>query len=195
MGSNANVAIIYHSSTGTTRQLAEAVCVGASKINKVSARKYELVGKDIIEGRFRNKTLYEHLEKADAIVFGSPTYMGSVSAQFKAFADATGEFWADRVWRNKIAAGFTIGTNLNGEQLGTLQYMQLLANQHGMLWAGVDIPGNHHPRNLNRLGAHSGLVAHSTTGEVDPLDLETANHLGERVAFLALNNSKHKNLI
>ena len=98
------------------------------------------------------------------MIFGSPTFMGSVSAQFKAFADATGELWAEKIWSDKVAAGFTIGSNLSGDQLHTLQYLQVFANQHGMLWASLDIPGNCDPQKRNRLGAQSGLIAYSKDG-------------------------------
>ena len=32
----------------------------------------------------------------------------------------------------KVAAGFTIGSNLSGDQLSSIQYLQIFANQHGM---------------------------------------------------------------
>ena len=47
------------------------------------------------------------LNAADAIVFGSPTYMGNVSWQFKRFADATSKAWFTRAWQDKLFAGFT----------------------------------------------------------------------------------------
>ncbi len=60
-------------------------------------------GKDIVEGRYQNEDVLAKLGAADAIVFGTPTYMAGPSAQFKAFADATGMIWFQRGWRNKIA--------------------------------------------------------------------------------------------
>jgi NAD(P)H dehydrogenase (quinone) len=160
------LAIIFHSVTGTTKQLASSVAA------------------DIIEGRFNNCGLLEKLTDVDAIIFGSPTFMGSMSAQFKAFADATGELWAEKAWSDKVAAGFTIGSNLSGDQLHTIQYLQVFANQHGMLWASLDIPGNCDPQNRNRLGAQSGLIAHSKDGQLNDTDLMTAHYLGQRVAHV-----------
>ncbi|WKD29944.1 hypothetical protein NDQ72_08375 [Halomonas sp. KG2] len=52
--------------------------------------------------------------------------------------------------------------------MNTLQYMQVFANQHGMLWGGLDIPGNYDPEMRNRLGAQSGLIAHSADGVIAP---------------------------
>lgn len=144
----------------------------------------EIVGADIVEGRFRNTALLQRLANADAVVFGSPTFMGNVSAQFKAFADATSELWAEKLWANKIAAGFTIGANLSGDQQCTIQYLQVFASQHGMLWAGLDLPGGYDVEKRNRLGAQSGLIAHSVDGDVHETDLITAHYLGQRVAGL-----------
>jgi multimeric flavodoxin WrbA len=36
---------------------------------------------------------WEKLDAADAIVFGTPTYMGGPSWQFKRFADASSKAW------------------------------------------------------------------------------------------------------
>ena len=121
----------------------------------------------------------ESISTADAVVFGSPTYMGCVSAQFKAFADATGELWSKGKWVDKVAAGFTIGSNLSGDQLSVIQYISTFANQHGMLWSGLDIRSS---EALNRLGAQSGLIAHSSDGTVHETDRKTAHYLGARVA-------------
>ena len=179
------VAIVFHSASGSTKKLAEAVVSGIRSVSEVDFVIAEIVGADIVEGRFKNLALIEELEDADAIIFGSPTFMGCVSAQFKAFADATGDLWAEKVWSNKIASGFTIGSNLSGDQLNTIQYMQIFANQHGMLWTSLDIPGNCDAEGRNRLGAQSGLIAHSTDGEINAIDLVTAKYLGQRVANVA----------
>lgn len=179
------VAIIFHSVTGTTQTLAEAVADGILSVKGVEVVRAEISGIDIVDGRFKNPAFLERLKDVDAMIFGSPTFMGCVSAQFKAFADATGELWAEKAWSDKVAAGFTIGSNFSGDQLNTIQYMQIFASQHGMLWAGLDIPGNCDSEGRNRLGAQSGLVAHSTDGVLNEIDLVTANYLGQRVAKVA----------
>lgn len=179
------VAVIFHSAAGSTKKLAQAVAAGALSVTDVEVVSLEVVGADIIEGRYKNTALIEQLTDADAIIFGSPTFMGSVSAEFKAFADATGDLWAEKKWSDKLAAGFTIGSNFSGDQLNTLQTMQIFASQHGMLWAGLDIPGNCDPQQRNRLGAQSGLIAHSTDGVLNEMDLITASYLGQRLANLA----------
>ncbi len=181
--SNQSVAVVFHSASGSTAQLAQAVAEGAGSIAGVNGQCVEIKGSDIIQGRYANNDVMRTLDKAYAIIFGSPTYMGGVSAQFKAFADASSERWSESGWRNKLAAGFTIGGNLSGDQLATIQYLQILAMQHCMLWVGLDVRGQQEA-DLNRLGAHSGLIAHCGANGVHPVDINTAFYLGQRVAGL-----------
>lgn len=182
-----NVAVIFHSAIGTTKQLAEAVCKGVNEVEGAKSTLFEIYGSDIVEGRFRNEAFIDQLSDVDAMIFGSPTFMGSVSAQFKTFADATGDLWGEQLWSNKIASGFTIGSNFSGDQLNTIQYMQIFASQHGMLWAGLDLPGHLKDEGLNRLGAQTGLIAQSTSDTVNEVDLRTAVYLGQRIAKLAMS--------
>lgn len=186
MKNQASVAVVYHSVTGTTAQLAEAALLGASGVEGVRAYPVRIEGRDIREGRYQNSAALEAMGEADALIFGSPTFMGCVSGQFKAFADATSDIWFQRRWRGKLAAGFTVGNNPSGDQLNTIQYLSILANQHGMLWVGIDLPGGFDPAGRNRMGAQSGLIAHAPDGELNPADTATASYLGARVASLAL---------
>ena len=173
------VAVVFHSVTGTTEQMADAVIAGANSVAGVAGIKIAITSEDIDAGRYSNQSIMASLDDMDAIIFGSPTYMGGVTAQFKAFIDASSEQWFTRNWVDKLAAGFTIGNNINGDQLITLQYLQVLANQHGMLWVGMD---ESTPGEINRLGAFAGAVAHSVDGHVHDIDLATSKYLGLRVA-------------
>ena len=74
------IAIVYHSGHGHTARQAEAVARGALSVAGATAAVTKV---EDIDRR------WAELEKADAIVFGSPTYMGSASAPFKAFMDAS----------------------------------------------------------------------------------------------------------
>ncbi|MEJ2793487.1 flavodoxin family protein [Iodobacter sp. LRB] len=182
-----SIVIIYHSASGTTAQLADAIFAGAQELATPSV--YRISGAEIIAGRFKNEEIWAQLDQADAIIFGSPTYMGGPSAQFKAFADASGERWSQRAWANKIAAGFTIGTLANGDQSSTLLSFSVFAAQHGMLWCGLDIAGGHDEQGRNRLGTQLGVAAQSNDGQVNAIDLMTAHYLGKRVAQIALKMS------
>lgn len=181
------IAVVFHSVSGTTEVLADHVISGVASVRDVDVLRVKILGSDIVEGRYKNQTILDSLDNVEAMIFGSPTYMGSVSAQFKAFADATGDKWSEQSWSDKIAGGFTIGSNLSGDQLMTMQYLQVFASQHGMIWAGLDIAGGCDPQGRNRLGAQSGLIAQSTNSALNQTDLATATYLGARIAKLVGN--------
>ena len=178
------VAVVYFSESGSTQALAREMISGISTVEDVKVIECQIQPWDMFEGRFDNDEFMCLLDNTDAIVFGSPTYMGGVSAQFKAFADATSERWDTQQWRNKFCAGFTVGSCLNGDQTNTIQYMATLASQQGMLWVGLDIAGGYNSVGLNRLGCQLGAVAHNPEGEVHRSDLDTAKYLGRRVAMI-----------
>lgn len=182
------VAIVYHSGYGHTAKAAEAVQAGASNAGAAA----ELIAIDA-EGNI-TEAQWASLAAADAIVFGSPTYMGSVSWQFKKFADASSKPWYSQVWKDKIAAGFTNSASMNGDKFSTIQYMMTLSQQHSMLWVGTGImPANSKAaqrNDVNFLAGFSGLLTQSPSDaspEEGPLpgDLETAKLFGKRIAETA----------
>ncbi len=176
------VAVVYFSHTDVTEKLAKSLIAGAQSVTGVDVFEYRIEGRHIVEGRFVDLELLSKLTTCDAIVFGTPTYMGGVSAQFKAFADATSELWCDQDWSGKVAAGFTCGSAVNGDQSSTLQYLVTLSNQHGMLWVGLDSAHGYKDHGINRLGCQLGVVACAPDGLADEIDLNSARYLGARVA-------------
>ncbi|WP_043615894.1 flavodoxin family protein [Chromobacterium violaceum] len=178
-----HIQIVYYSSGESTHQLAEAIRDGASEYGP--ARLLRILPQHIRHGRYPIQAFADELQDASAIIFGSPTFMGGPAAQFKAFADASSAGWCRQAWADKIAAGFTIGGNLNGDQQCTLACFATLAAQHGMLWCGLDIAADYSPEGLNRLGCQLDATAHSPDGKLHPSDLATARYLGRRVARLA----------
>lgn len=178
----AKVLVVYHSGYGHTQRLAQAVALGADA---------ELLAIDA-DGQLPEGG-WDALREADAIVMGAPTYMGSVSWQFKRFADASSKAWFGQAWKDKLFAGFTNSANLNGDKQSTLNYLMTLALQHGGLWVGNGV--NFHNtkaarrNDVNYLGAHAGVMgqtpADAGAHEMSEGDLESARLLGERVASLA----------
>ena len=181
------IAIVFHSGYGHTQRMAQAVAAGAGG---------ELIAVDA-EGNI-SEAQWATLAAADAIVFGSPTYMGSVSWQFKKFADASSKPWFTQVWKDKIAAGFTNSATMNGDKLSTLHYLFTLSQQHSMLWVGTGLmPSNAKAANrndVNYVGSFSGAMAQSPSdaspAEMLPGDLETAKQFGARVASVAARFNK-----
>jgi len=176
------LAIVYFSHTGTTHQLAKAIKSGALKHPTMSCVMHRVSGDEIVKGRFINEECLNSIDAADAVCFGSPTYMGGPAAQFKAFADASSERWDSQSWAGKLAAGFTTGTSAGGDQLSTLQYFTVLAAQHGMLWMNLDIPKNHNPARWNTLGTQLGFAGFIQNETLSEADATTASYLGNRLA-------------
>lgn len=187
------IAVVYHSGYGHTEVQAKHAREGASLVNGVQADlvKVEEVTEDV-----------SSLAAYDAIIFGSPTYMGSASAPFKAFMDATAGIWFKQEWKDKIAAGFTNSHSMSGDKLNTLFQMTVFAAQHGMIWVGqaeMNASPDGEPGKadaVNRIGSMLGAMAQSENDspEVTPPsgDLKTAELLGARVAEVTkrFNNGK-----
>lgn len=117
----ATISVIFFSGYGHTTKIAEAVEKGAASVPDTKINLIAIQGKDIVDGKYKNDEIMQLLDHSDAIIFGSPTYMGGIAAQFKTFADATVATWGKQKWRNKLAAGFTVSGALAGNKLHTLQ--------------------------------------------------------------------------
>jgi multimeric flavodoxin WrbA len=183
--SSVRIAVAYHSGYGHTGRQAEAVAAGAREVDGTVV--------DLLPVDEPGEELFGALARADAVIFGSPTYMGAASAAFKRFAEASSKPWADGMrWKDKVAAGFTNSQNINGNKENTLLELFVLAAQHGMHWVSLGeyagwntTSGSEH--DLNRLGSFTGAMAQSH-GDVGPdiappdADLATARALGRRVA-------------
>jgi multimeric flavodoxin WrbA len=173
------IAIVYHSGYGHTKKIAEAVAAGSGG---------ELIAIDA-EGNLPPDA-WTRLAAAAAIVFGSPTYMGNVSWQFKKFADASSQPWFGQKWRDKLAAGFTNSATMNGDKFQTIHYMMTLAMQHSMLWVGSGMmPSNSKAAtrdDINYVGSFGGLMtatpSDASPDEMVPGDIATAKQFGQRIA-------------
>ncbi len=176
------VAVVFHSGYGHTVKQAEAVAKGAQGT---------LIAIDA-EGNITDAE-WQVLNDAAAIVFGSPTYMGTVSWQFKKFADATSKPWFAQQWKNKIFGGFTNSATMNGDKHSTIHYFMTLAMQHSGIWVGTGLmPSNAKSAkrdDVNYVGSFSGAMmqtpSDASVDEVNPGDLETARLYGARIAEIA----------
>ncbi|MDB5982085.1 MAG: flavodoxin family protein [Pseudomonas sp.] len=181
------VVVVYHSGYGHTVKVAEAVVRGASSIAGVEVQ--------LVKAEDAHLT-WSLLDDADAIIMGAPTYMGSLSAPFKAFMDATSHLqYVEKRWTNKVAAGFTTGTSRGGDKQNSLVQLMTFAAQHQMHWVnlGLNYGNNRSYTNediLNRDSYTLGMAAQANMdqgGDVAPpsSDIRTAEFLGTRVAEVA----------
>lgn len=176
------VAVVFHSGYGHTLRMAQAVADGAGA---------ELVPIDA-DGNLPAGG-WEVLAAADAIIMGSPTYMGSVSWQFKKFADASSKPWYVQAWKDKVMGGFTNSANVNGDKHSTLHYFMTLAMQHGGIWVGTGQNYNNtkasQRSDINYLASSAGPMGQTPgdagADEMNEGDLETARRFGNRVADIA----------
>lgn len=176
------VVVVYHSGYGHTQRVAQQVAEGAGG---------ELLAIDA-EGNLSEEA-WNKLAAADAIVFGTPTYMGGPSWQFKKFADASSKAWYTRAWQDKVFGGFTNSASPVGDKGATLIQLQTLASQHGGIWTSLGLlPSNTKgaTRNdINNLGGSVGLLVQSpsdaSVDEIPQGDLDTAHRYGRRVADVA----------
>ena len=183
------VAIVYHSGYGHTEVLAKAVAEGVTKAGgNAKLLKIENASQDF-------SAIIEEASKADAIIFGSPTYMGDVSAALKAFFEAASKVWMAQGWKDKVASGFTNGLTAGGNKDNTLGSIFVFAMQQSMIWVGTGLmPGNMEgnskatPEALNRFSYSIGAVAQSDNAGPDVTppegDKATGRHLGERVVAI-----------
>jgi NAD(P)H dehydrogenase (quinone) len=179
---NSDIVIVYHSGYGHTSKVAEAVATGSGgKLLAIDAEG------NLPEGG------WDVLNSAKAIIFGTPTYMGNVSWQFKKFADESSKVWFSQGWKDKLGAAFTNSASVAGDKQTTLYTIFTLAQQHGMLWAGTGMmPSNAKSAkrdDINYLSSFAGLATASpsdaSVDEVPQGDLATARLFGERIAAAA----------
>jgi multimeric flavodoxin WrbA len=173
------IVIVYHSGYSHTAKIAEAVAATSGA---------PLLAIDA-EGTLPEGG-WEALAAAQLIVFGSPTYMGMASWQFKKFADASSKAWFGQAWKDKLFAGFTNSATMNCDKHSTLHYFMTLAMQHSGLWVGTGMmPSNNKAAtrdSINFVGSSGGLMSSTpsdaSTEEMVAGDIATAKAFGERLA-------------
>lgn len=183
------IAIVYHSGFGHTDVLARDVAQGVTDSGGV----VNLLRIDGLQADFGE--FFDRIADVDAIIFGSPTYMGTVSAPMKAFMDASAKVYFTKAWKDKLGAAFTVSGSPSGDKLNTLTSLAIFAAQHGMLWIGTgQNPGNNDDESAateveNRLGSFIGAMAQAANDSPDVTpkagDRATARSLGRRVAQAA----------
>jgi multimeric flavodoxin WrbA len=189
------VAVVYFSGFGHTKALAEHVLKGVTSMPGVTGVLID-AGELPDPGPDRALTgRWAEVNNAETIVFGTPTYMGSVAAGLKRVFEASGGLWYKQAWKDKLAAGFTNSGSFSGDKLNTLQDIWHNCMQHGMVWIGTGImPDGNTPDSVNRLGSFAGLMAQSDNAPADQTpptgDRKTAELFGRRIAEATLRWSR-----
>jgi NAD(P)H dehydrogenase (quinone) len=179
--------IIYHSRSHSVEKIASEIAAGINSLDNTQVNL--ILCSDAL-------SKIEEINNSDAIIFGSPTYFGSVSSEMKSFFDSIGEVFINKKWHNKIAAAFTHSSSLNGDKLMTLMQMMVFAMQNSMIWVGQDLLPDEEVihewtdincQTTNHLGSWIGLMAQSDSKkgiELSQSDLLTARLFGQRIASI-----------
>lgn len=119
---------------------------------------------------------YTDIAKADAILFGSPVYFGTVTAQLKAFFDKTRKIRAEKMWFGLPGGVVTSGSSKYGGQETTTRAIHDM-----MLVQGMTVVGDGHP---DHDCGHFGASAQKPVQE-DQAGLERASILAKRLVLAA----------
>jgi NAD(P)H dehydrogenase (quinone) len=186
--------VLFYSRTGNTAKLADAIVEGAREVpyTEVDVRRVDdLAPASVIEAnpkwkeareamvkKYRMLESVDRLVDYDALILGSPTRYGVMSAELKNVIDQTGPLWNKGLLVDKVGSAFTsVSTPHGGHETTLWSIMTPMANL-GMI---IVPPGYTDPL-VFKAGSPYGATA--TTKEAPPtdMDLAIARHQGKRVA-------------
>lgn len=191
----AEILVLYYSSNGSVRALAESVARGVetvdgmrarvrtvprvSPVTEVAAPAVPTAGPPYVEPR--------DLEECAGLALGSPTRFGNMAAPLKHFLDTLGGEWSRGTLAGKPAAVFTSTSTMHGGQEATLLTMMVPLLHHGMLVLGI--PYTEPDLNMTRTGGTPYGASHvaGALGDQPVSDEEKrlALALGLRLASVA----------
>src|SRR6266545_5374248 len=160
-----SVLIVYHSASGNTEKMAQAVAEGAKAIS----------GTKVVLKRV-GEVAADDLVSSDAVIVGSPVYFGNMSGEVKTFFDNWSlkfDLFRDRKMRNKVGGAFATGMGVSAGKEFTILgiFAAMLTNQMIIVSGG------------------GGFGASATTGPdspgIDEKEVAEARDLGKRIAEVA----------
>jgi len=194
------ILVLYYSSNGATRELADAAARGVASTPGVQPR-VRTVPPVAAAGEQRSVpddpslppyVARVDLDKTMGLLLGSPTRFGNMAAPLKYFIDSLIDVWLSGTLTGKPAGVFTSTGSLHGGQETTLISMMLPLLHHGMVLTGL--PYSQFPAlNTTQSGGTPYGPTHvagpSGDREVDDTEADLAFGLGQHVANLALRLS------
>lgn len=192
-----NVLVAFYSRSGVTEALANAVGEAAAKEGaEVRLRRArEFVGPDVMakaagwkesadamNARYPAPTA-EDAEWADAVIFGTPTRFGNVSAELKAYIDSLGGLWAQGRLNNKAGSVFCSTSTPHGGNEATLLTMYVPLAHLGF----IIVPTGYVDPTVFSAGTPYGASSVSFNQAKPPSaeDLAVAHWQGRRVTMVA----------
>jgi NAD(P)H dehydrogenase (quinone) len=142
----AKILVLYYSMYGHVERLSEAVAEGAQSVEGMEVtvkRVPELMPEDVAKqaGVKLNQAApiatVEELSNYDAIIFGTPTRFGNMTAQMRNFLDQTGSHWMNGGLIGKVGSVFTSTASQHGGHETTITSFHSTLIHHGMVIVGV----------------------------------------------------------
>lgn len=144
------VNVIFHSIYGHIYRMAEAVAEGVRAVPGAEVKLFrvkETLPDEILAsiGGLEARKQFSHipiadlesLSRAEAVIFGTPTRFGNMSAEMRAYLDSTGSLWAKGALIGKVGSVFaSTGTQHGGQESTILSFHTTLLH-HGMIIAGL----------------------------------------------------------
>jgi NAD(P)H dehydrogenase (quinone) len=193
----AKVLVLYYSSWGHIEQMAYAAAEGAREAGAevVVKRVPELVPTEVAEKahyKLDQKApiaTVDELPEYDAIIFGTPTRYGNMTAQMKNFLDQTGALWASGALVGKVGSVFASSATQHGGQESTILTFHPVLLHLGMVVVGLpyafqgqmgvsEVMGN------SPYGA-STIAAGDGSRQPSQIELDGARYQGRHVAQIA----------
>jgi NAD(P)H dehydrogenase (quinone) len=144
------ILIVFYSTYGHVYQMAQAVAEGVRQVAgaDVDIRQVpETLPDEVLEkmGAVEAKKAFSHvpvctvadLEKADAVIFGTPTRFGNMCGQMRQFLDATGQLWANGSLIGKVGSVFVSSATQHGGQESTILSFHITLLHHGFVVVGL----------------------------------------------------------
>lgn len=140
------VLVLYYSMYGHIERMAEAVAEGVRTVDGAGAtikRVPEILPEDRLLSmgvKLDQKAAIattDELANYDAIIFGTPTRFGNMTAQMRNFLDQTGKLWMEGALIGKLASVFTSSGTQHGGQETTITSFHSTLLHHGMVIVGV----------------------------------------------------------
>ena len=144
------VQVIFYSMYGHVYRMAEAIVEGAKQVPGAEVSLYqvpETIPDDVLEkyGAKAARASFakvpvakvDQLPEAHAIIFGTPTRFGNMTAQMRNFLDQTGQLWAKGALVGKVGSVFASTGTQHGGQETTITSFHSTLLHHGMIVVGV----------------------------------------------------------
>ena len=198
----AKVNVIFYSMYGHIYRMAESEAAGAREVSGASVGLFqvpETLPDEVLAkmGAVEPKKAFAHvpvatpdnIAEADAVIFGTPTRYGNMTAQMRTFLDSTGSLWATDAFVGKVASVFCSSNTQHGGQESTILTFIPTLLHLGMIYVGVPYSEKHQMLDTAITGGsqYGASTVAGQNGRLQPTenDLAIARFQGRRVAGIA----------